>query len=38
MAKPQKIEVDQLIQLLKASKKEFRHTIFTQQIEQEEQV
>ena len=36
--KLQKIEADQLIQLLKASKKEFRYNIFTQQIEQEEQV
>ena len=36
--KLQKIEADQLIQLLKASKKQFRYNIFTQQIEQEEQV
>ena len=34
--KLQKIEADQLIQLLRASKKEYRYNIFTQQIEQEE--
>ena len=36
--KLQKIEADQLIQLLRASKKEYRYNIFTQQIEQEEKV
>lgn len=36
--KLQKIEADQLIQMLKASKKEYRYNIFTQQIEQEEKV
>ena len=36
--KLQKIEADQLIQLLKAAKKQYRYNIFTQQIEQEEEV
>lgn len=36
--KLQKIEADQLLQILKAAKKPFRYNIFTQQIEQEEQV
>jgi len=36
--KLQKIEADQLIQMLKAAKKELRYNIFTQQIEQEEKV
>ena len=36
--KLQKIEADQLIQLLRAYMKEYRYNIFTQQIEQEEKV
>ena len=36
--KLQKIEADQLLQMLRAAKKEYRYNIFTQQIEQEEEV
>ena len=36
--KLQKIEADQLLDALRAAKKQFRYNIFTQQIEQEDQV